>query len=94
MYRQVGDLTFDQNGIATRGLLVRHLVMPEGLAQTKEIMTFIVEHISKNTFVNIMNQYRPCGLAYNFESLKKRVSAKEYYKTIEEAKHIGIQNFA
>jgi putative pyruvate formate lyase activating enzyme len=59
MHRQVGDLALDADGIATRGLLVRHLVLPEGLAGTAEIVRFLAEEISSNTYINIMGQYRP-----------------------------------
>jgi|AMZC01.1.fsa_nt_AMZC01000107.1_11 putative pyruvate formate lyase activating enzyme len=59
MHRQVGDLQLDERGIATRGLLVRHLVLPEGIAGTAEIVRFLAEEISPNTYVNIMGQYRP-----------------------------------
>ncbi|MCK4695222.1 MAG: radical SAM protein, partial [Candidatus Cloacimonetes bacterium] len=61
MHRQVGDLVFDSKGIAKKGLLIRHLVLPQQLSNTKEIMRFISEKISRNTYVNIMPQYRPCG---------------------------------
>lgn len=60
MHRQVGDLVMDEDGIALRGLLVRHLVLPEGVAGTKEAVGFTAGEISKNTYVNIMDQYRPC----------------------------------
>lgn len=61
MHRQVGDLVIDAHGIARRGLLVRHLVMPEGLAETGKIMHFLAQEISPATYVNVMGQYRPCG---------------------------------
>jgi putative pyruvate formate lyase activating enzyme len=59
MHRQVGDLVLDENGIAQRGLLVRHLVLPDGLAGTAEIVRFLAEEISPNTYINIMGQYHP-----------------------------------
>jgi putative pyruvate formate lyase activating enzyme len=59
MYRQVGNLRLDANGIATRGLLVRHLVLPEGIAGTEKIVRFLAEEISPNTYINVMGQYRP-----------------------------------
>ncbi|MCK4315890.1 MAG: radical SAM protein, partial [Anaerolineae bacterium] len=60
MYRQVGDLVLDENGIALRGLLVRHLVLPDELAGTAEIARFLAEEVSRDTYINIMDQYRPC----------------------------------
>lgn len=94
MHRQVGDLQIDENGIATRGLLVRHLVMPSGIAGTREVMSFIATHVSKNTYVNIMDQYRPCGKALHVEELARRVSVTEFKKAVEEAKDAGISRFA
>ena len=60
MYRQVGDLIIDKRGIATQGLLVRHLVLPNDLAGSEKIFEFLAKEISKNTFLNIMDQYYPC----------------------------------
>jgi putative pyruvate formate lyase activating enzyme len=64
MHRQVGDLVLDETGLAVRGLLVRHLIMPGGLAGSDKAIAFLADDISKNTYVNIMNQYRPCHLAH------------------------------
>ena len=63
MHRQVGDLVVDESGVARRGLLVRHLVLPDDLAGTREIMEFLAREISPRTYVNVMGQYRPCGRA-------------------------------
>ena len=68
MHRQVGDLKLDEDGLAYRGLLVRHLVMPGGLAGTEEIMRFLAEEISPYTYVNIMRQYYPAHLADNYRN--------------------------
>ena len=94
MYRQVGDLQVDEHGIATRGLLLRHLVMPSGMAGTPEVMSFIANHVSKNTFVNIMDQYRPCGKAYEVKGLGETVFEAEFSKAVQEAKDAGISRFA
>jgi putative pyruvate formate lyase activating enzyme len=94
MHRQVGDLQLDENGIATRGLLLRHLVMPSGMAGTGEVMSFIANHVSKNTYVNIMDQYRPCGKALHVKELARRVSVTEFNKAVKEAKDAGITRFA
>jgi putative pyruvate formate lyase activating enzyme len=77
MHRQVGDLSFDTNGIAQRGLLIRHLVLPNNLAGTKEIMTFLAEGISPRSYVNIMGQYRPCGQAFNHPPLNRKPKLEE-----------------
>ncbi len=90
MHAQVGDLRIDKNGIAERGLLVRHLVMPQGIAGTKEVMQFLSEEISPNTYVNIMDQYRPCGTAHQDEYINHRISSKEYTAALERAKDAGL----
>jgi len=68
--------------------------MPSGMAGTGEVMSFIANHISKNTYVNIMDQYRPCGKALHVEELAKRVSVTEFKKAVQEAKDAGISRFA
>ncbi|MBF0477728.1 MAG: radical SAM protein, partial [Deltaproteobacteria bacterium] len=78
MHRQVGDLYMDDRGIAMRGLLVRHLVMPADLAGTREAMRFLAQDVSTHTYVNIMDQYRPCGLAGQFDELARRPTMEEY----------------
>jgi len=82
MHRQVGDLTTDASGIAMRGLLVRHLVLPDAMAGTRDVAGFIVNHLSANTYVNIMSQYRPCGRASEIKALSVPLSVSEY-KTAE-----------
>lgn len=93
MHRQVGDLSIDENGLATSGLLVRHLVLPEGLANTKDVMTFIAKRISPQTYVNIMPQYRPCGRASDIASLNRSINQNEYAKAVKEAIQAGIKRF-
>ncbi len=89
MHKQVGDLIIE-NGIAKRGLLIRHLVLPNGLAGTKQIVNFIAEEISKNTYVNIMAQYRPLGLAYRFEEIARPITDDEYLEALQYAKEAGL----
>ena len=91
MHRQVGDLKTDQKGVATRGLLIRHLVLPGGLAGTRPIMKFIAERISVNSTVNIMSQYRPCGHASEIPELAGPLSASEFRSAVEIAIEEGIQ---
>ena len=90
MYQQVGDLKIDKNGIAEHGLIIRHLVLPNKLAGTKEIAGFIVKEISPNTYVNIMPQYRPCGKAYEIEELSNFLTQIEYNDAVESAKEEGL----
>jgi putative pyruvate formate lyase activating enzyme len=77
MHRQTGDLEIDGEGVAQRGLLVRHLVLPYGLAGTKGIVNFLSKEISRNTYVNIMAQYYPCYKAFQIPSLGRRISSAE-----------------
>jgi putative pyruvate formate lyase activating enzyme len=90
MHAQVGDLKIDKHGIAESGLLVRHLVMPHGVSGTKEVMEFISKEISAHTYVNVMDQYRPCGTVYQDEYIDHRISAKEYSEALESAKDAGL----
>ncbi len=90
MHRQVGDLEVDDQGIARRGLLVRHLVMPEGLAGTQQVMQFIHAEISPNTYVNIMPQYRPCGDLEFTPQLRRSVTRAEFKQALQMAKQAGI----
>ncbi len=90
MHRQVGDLTLDERGIARRGLLVRHLVLPEGLAGTAEVVRFLAEEISPNTYLNIMDQYHPCGDIAPRSPLGRRISGDEYEEALELAKKAGL----
>jgi len=90
MHRQVGDLVIDEAGIARRGLLIRHLVLPETLAGTRDIMNFIHDAVSPNTYVNIMSQYRPCGKAHKTPGLSQPLSSQEYKQALQAAKEEGI----
>lgn len=90
MFRQVGDLVLDDRAIALRGLLIRHLVLPSGLAGTQEVMRFLAQDISKNTYVNIMAQYYPCGDIPSGSPLYRRISKLEYLQAVEIAKKEGI----
>lgn len=90
MHQQVGDLKLDKNGIALRGLLVRHLVLPEGLAGTSEILEFLVQEISLDTYVNIMDQYHPCHRADEYPPLNRRLSSPEYQEALQTAQSLGL----
>lgn len=90
MHRQVGDLQTSQEGVAQRGLLVRHLVLPKGLAGTKDVVDFIAKEISANTYVNIMAQYHPCYKAHEIPSLAARISKAELREAVELAHQAGL----
>jgi putative pyruvate formate lyase activating enzyme len=90
MHRQVGDLQLDENGIATRGLLVRHLVLPHNLAGTAEIVNFLAREISKNTYLNLMDQYHPAYNARLFPQLQRSITRQEYQAAVQMAHEAGL----
>jgi putative pyruvate formate lyase activating enzyme len=90
MYRQVGDLQLDQDGLAQRGLLVRHLILPFGQAGTEEIVRFIAEELSPSTYLNLMDQYHPAYNATDFPRLKRRITPEEYAQAIGMARSAGL----
>lgn len=91
MHRQVGDLVMDASGLARRGLLIRHLVMPDGLGETLEIMKFIASRISADTYVNVMPQYRPSGDIKGMKSLGRQITQIEYAKALQYALEAGLK---
>jgi putative pyruvate formate lyase activating enzyme len=93
MHRQVGDLILDKNGIALHGLLVRHLVMPGCLKDTERIVRFLATEISKETYVNIMDQYRPCNRAGEFEEISRPLLLTEFEQAMEMARQAGLHRF-
>jgi len=94
MHRQAGDLVINDCGIAERGLIVRHLVMPDNLAGTRSVMRFLAKNISKDTYVNIMDQYHPCGIAYKYPAINRRISDKEFADALKCADEEGIHRLA
>jgi putative pyruvate formate lyase activating enzyme len=90
MHRQVGDLTINSKGIAERGLLIRHLVMPGGVASSEAMLKFIAEEISVHSYVNIMEQYRPEYRAHEYPEINRRITHKEYLEAIQWAKHYRL----
>ncbi len=90
MHRQVGDLILDENGIALRGLLVRHLVLPNDIAGTDEVLGFIAREISTNTYINIMDQYYPCYRADEFPDVDRLITLQEYQHAVAAAHHAGL----
>jgi putative pyruvate formate lyase activating enzyme len=90
MHRQVGDLVIDAQGIARRGLLVRHLVLPDGLAGTARVLEFISREISPNTYVNLMGQYHPCYRADNYPELGRALTQQEHSEVLAMANRVGL----
>ena len=91
MQRQVGDLIINEYGVAERGLLIRHLVLPENIAGTAEVVRFIAEEISQNAYVNIMDQYYPCYMAHKNPPLNRRITGRECSGAIECAISAGLK---
>ncbi|GAB4470506.1 MAG: radical SAM protein [Anaerolineales bacterium] len=90
MHRQVGDLILDKNGIAQRGLIIRHLVLPNKIAGSEQILEFIVKEISPHTYLNIMDQYHPCYRAHQYPKLNRRITKREYEEVLALAKSLGL----
>lgn len=90
MYRQVGNLKTDRNGVAYRGLLIRHLVLPGDIAGTTDVMRFLAENISPEAVVNIMKQYYPAYRTREFPKLNRRITGEEYRLALAAAKAAGI----
>jgi putative pyruvate formate lyase activating enzyme len=90
MHRQVGDLVLDGHGIAQRGLLVRHLVLPHGIAGTEQVLAFLAGEISPNTYLNLMDQYRPCYRADEYPELDRPLTQEEYREALEAAARRGL----
>ena len=95
MHRQVGELKLDEEGLAKRGVLVRHLVMPGGIAGTEAILRFLAEEVSPDTYVNIMGQYYPAGRVgpNQFVEINRGITPKEYEIALEYARRAGLWRF-
>ncbi len=90
MHRQVGDLLIDK-GLAKRGLLIRHLIMPENFSDSFEIIKFIADNFGTNTYLNLMEQYHPSFKSYTIPEINRRIRSDEYYKCIDYAKSLGFK---
>ncbi len=90
MHGQVGDLAINANGIAERGLLIRHLVMPNKVTSSEAVLRFIAEEISVHSYVNIMDQYRPEYQAHDYPEINRRITHQEYLEAIQWAKHYRL----
>ncbi|MFQ5937025.1 MAG: hypothetical protein ACE5LB_11530 [Acidiferrobacterales bacterium] len=91
MYRQVDDLVLDENGIALRGMLIRHLLLPEGLAGTNKVLAFIAQELSPNTYLNLMDQYYPCYRADQYPPLNRPITRGEYRAALDLARKYGLR---
>jgi len=92
MYRQVGDLVIDESGLAQKGLIVRHLILPNGLAGSEESLTWLVRELSPTVTVSIMSQYMPLHRASRIPLLSRRISVDEYETVVRLLTELGIEN--
>jgi len=93
MHRQVGGLETDSRGIATRGLIVRHLVMPNNIGGTNRLVRWIAEELGKDTYLNLMAQYRPEYKAFDHPAIARRLTNEEWKQAVAWAKEAGLENF-
>jgi len=91
MYRQVGDLQVDGRGVAVRGLLIRHLVLPNNIAGTKGVVSFLASEISKDTYLNVMDQYRPSHHAHEIPRIARPLKREEYLDAVNAALGCGLE---
>lgn len=91
MYRQVGPLELDERGIAVRGLLIRHLVLPNGVSSTKDIMRFVSEALSPDVYISLMSQYFPAYRAIEYGEISRRLKHEEYGEAIAAMKGYGLE---
>ncbi|MGQ9664893.1 MAG: radical SAM protein [bacterium] len=92
MHRQVGDLVIE-NGIAKKGLIIRHLILPNNLAESKNVFEYIANEISKDSFINVMDQYYPTYRANEYAELNRRISPEEYHSALRELQKIGLSDY-
>jgi putative pyruvate formate lyase activating enzyme len=92
MHRQVGVAKPADDGLMYRGLMIRHLVMPNGVSGTKEVIDWIAENLPKNTYFNIMSQYRPMHKAFEYPEISRRLTRREYTEVVEYARQAGLTN--
>jgi putative pyruvate formate lyase activating enzyme len=92
MYRQVGNLVLDENGVAQRGLIIRHLVLPGGLSGTEGVMKFLAEEISKDVYISLMSQYFPAYRTQEFKEIHRRITTEEYEESYQIMLKYGLEN--
>jgi len=92
MHRQVGVAKPADNGIMQRGLMIRHLVMPNNVGGTKKVIEWIAKNLPKDTYLNIMSQYRPMYKAFDYPEISRRITGKEYSDAVKWAKEAGLTN--
>ncbi|MBD3414509.1 MAG: radical SAM protein [Candidatus Aminicenantes bacterium] len=92
MYRQVGNLVKDKRGVARKGLMIRHLILPNRIAGSREFLEFTARELSTECYINLMRQYRPEYRAREFPDINRRITRKEYSEVLECAHQLGFRN--
>ncbi len=93
MFRQTGgEIVFDENGIMTKGIIVRHLVLPGQTADSKKILRYLHETYGDDIYISIMNQFTPVTDLSDYPEINRKLSTEEYEKVIDFAERIGIKN--
>jgi putative pyruvate formate lyase activating enzyme len=92
MHRQVGTAKPAAEGLVYRGLMIRHLVMPNGIGGTKEVIGWIAENLPKDTYLNIMSQYTPTYKAFDYPEISRRITRQEYSEALRWAREAGLIN--
>ena len=92
MYRQKGILKFDDNDLAIKGILIRHLVLPNNIAGSKETFNFVANEISQDTYMSVMAQYHTANISNTIEELNRKVTLEEYSKVLEDFDNAGLYN--
>lgn len=92
MLRQVGENQFDDEGVMTRGLLIRHLILPGRVQQSKDVLSWIHDHLPEGTWVSLMAQYIPCGLAKTMPELNRPITREEYDEVVDHLFALGMED--
>lgn len=92
MYRQVGDLKLDENGIAKKGIIIRHLVLPGNISQAEKVFMWVADNLSASTYISVMRQYTPYGEAQNISPINRKLSAREYKIVKQKIEDLGFEN--
>ena len=92
MHRQVGAAKPDKDGLMQRGLMIRHLVMPNNISGAKKVVEWTAANLSRDTYINIMSQYRPMYKAFDYPEIARRITEEEYQKALNWARGAGLTN--
>lgn len=92
MKRQVGDIILNEEKVAVKGLLIRHLILPDDISSTENVLKFIKEELGENTYISLLSQYHPDYKAYTKSEINRRITINEYNKAVEITKKLGLKN--